>query len=198
LSKDGCGTCSILLLCCAESYSRLVAPSIVPKTTPGLLCRGLLLVWCAKSYSRFVCRELCRELLLVCCAKSYYWFGVPRATPELCRDERQPIYSRRLASACVSRTQLPRCDRSANQSAQWHTKHKNKCNTFALMLQHICRSSGAPTAIHNRASSSLRIWVVPAAWDAHPKIVGYSRFVAPIIVPRATPGITQTIKIGMA
>ena len=112
----------ILLPCCAESYSRLVAPSTVPKTTPGLLCRGLLLAWCAKSYSRFVCRELCQELLMVCCAencaRSYSWSVVPRATPELCRDERQPIYSRRLASACFSRTQLPRCDRSANQSAQ--------------------------------------------------------------------------------
>ena len=184
---------------------------VVPRATPGLLhqvlCRELLPDCCAEGYYWFgvpratpglLCRELCRELLPVCCAESYYWFGVPRATPELCRDERQPIYSRRLASACFSRTQLPRCDRGANQSAQWHTKHKNKCNTFALMLQHICRSSGAPNAIHNRASSSLRIWVVPAAWDAHPKIVGYSRFVAPSIVPRATPGITQTIKIGIA
>jgi hypothetical protein len=141
LSQDGCGTCSILLPCCAENYSLLVAPNIVPKTTPGLMCRGLLLVWCAKSYSRFVCRELCQELLMVCCAetcaRSYSWSVVPRATPELCRGERQPIYSRRLASACFSRTQLPRCDRGANQSAPWHTKHKNTCSTFALMLQHI-------------------------------------------------------------
>ena len=160
LSQDGCGTCSIILPCSAESYSRLVAPCIVPKATPGLLCRGLLLVWCAKTYSRFLCRELCRELLLVCCAESYYWFGVPRATPELCRDERQPI-------------------------------------------QHICRSSGAPKAIHNRASSRLRIWVVPAAWDAHPKIVGFHLPYKARRNPKSSdehprPGISQTIKIGIA
>ena len=107
---------------CAENHSRIV----VPRVTTGLVCQKLFPVCVPRivpgATHGLMCRELCQELLMVCCAEncpwSYSWSVVPRATPELCRGEKQPIYSRRLASACFSRTQLPRCDRGANQSAQ--------------------------------------------------------------------------------
>ena len=69
--------------CCGESYSQ----SILPRATPGLLCRELLPSCRAESYSRAVVPKTpslsCRELLPVCCAESYSRVVVPRATPEL-------------------------------------------------------------------------------------------------------------------
>jgi hypothetical protein len=70
--------------CCAESYSQ----SILPRATPGLLCRELLPSCRAESYSRAVVPRAtpslsCRELLPVCCAESYSRAVVPRATPTL-------------------------------------------------------------------------------------------------------------------
>ena len=69
------------------------------------------------------------------------------------------------------RTPRPRCKTvcliNGTPNIKTTATHLHSCSNTSAD-----RSSGAPKAIHNRASSSLTIWVVPAAWDAHPKIVG--------------------------
>ena len=97
---------------------------------------------------------------------------------EICRDERQPIYSRVLASARLSRTQPPRCDPGAKRSACWHIKHSNYNATHL----HSCCNTSANRLVHRELYSRGHRRVLGSGWLRRPGMLIQRLWASPRLI----------------